>query len=69
VQIFLLFPSGEREIGLVLTADFDRMRIVLRGRSDTLEFQRVKRDWISEAGERVEIEAILAEPSSAAPPN
>ena len=61
MQIILLFPSGVRHIGLLSAAGQDWMRVVLPGIDEALELRRVDTKWISETGERVEIEAILAD--------
>jgi hypothetical protein len=60
VQIVLYFPSGIRLTGVLLSVEQERMRIVLPDQTETMELRRVNRQWISDSGERVEIEAIIA---------
>jgi hypothetical protein len=67
MQVVLTLPTGERQTGLLLAADLTRMRIVLPNRKETLELFRLDRDWVSETGERVEIEAMLSDGKSAVP--
>ena len=57
----LMVLGGGRQVdALLLSASAERMRVVMPGRSDTLEFRLVEGQWTSESGERVEVGAILA---------
>src|SRR5689334_3388309 len=67
MQVVLTLPSTGRQIGLILAADLDRMRIVLPNRKETVERSRLDHDWVSETGERVEIEAMLSDGKAALP--
>ena len=69
MQIILLFPSGVRLSGLVLAATQESIRLVLPDTNETLELRRVGTDWISDSGERIEIEAMLADPEPPPPPD
>jgi hypothetical protein len=69
LQIILLFPSGVRLSGLVLAATQESIRVVLPDTNETLELRRVGTEWISDSGERIEIEAMLADPELPPPPD
>ncbi|MGD0869768.1 MAG: hypothetical protein ABSB88_09475 [Bryobacteraceae bacterium] len=60
MQLTLLYPGSRRIDAVVLAADYGRMRIVIPNRRDTVELRLTGRQWTSEEGESVEIEAILA---------
>ena len=60
MQLTLLYPGSRRIDAVVLTANHDRMRIVLPNRRDTVELRLTGNRWTSEEGESVEIEAVVA---------
>jgi hypothetical protein len=58
----LMILGGGRQVdALLLSASAERLRVVMPGRSDTMEFRLIEGRWSSESGEHVEVGAILAE--------
>ena len=57
----IVFPGGRRVDALLLSASADRLRVVIPGRADTVEFQLTEGRWTSESGGYVELGAILAD--------
>jgi hypothetical protein len=57
----IVLPGGRQVDALLLRASAERLRVVIPGRSDTLEFQLIEGRWTSEGGGHVELGAILAE--------
>ena len=57
----IVLPGGRQVDALLLWASAGRLRVVIPGRSDTLEFQLIEGRWTSESGGHVELGAILAE--------
>ena len=62
MHLVLRYPDGRRADALLLRRDEAAMRIVLRGRNETIELRFVRGSWLTEDGERVSIEAILMDP-------
>lgn len=60
----MVFPGGRQVDALLLSAAPDRLRVVIPGRADTLEFRLIEGRWTSESGGHVELAAILAEDSA-----
>src|ERR1035438_5693297 len=60
----IVFPGGRQVDALLLAASEDRLRVVIPGRRDTLEFRLFEGRWISESGARVELGAMVAEDSA-----
>jgi hypothetical protein len=57
----LMVLGGGRQVdALLLSASAERLRVVMPGRSDTLEYRLIEGRWTSESGEHVEVGAILA---------
>jgi hypothetical protein len=56
----MIFPGGRQVDALLLSASAERLRVVIPGRADTLEFQLIEGRWTSESGGQVELGAILA---------
>jgi hypothetical protein len=61
MRLIFQYPNGRRLDALLLMHAEDVMRVVVRGRNETLEFRLVSDRWLNEDGECVIIEAILAE--------
>ena len=59
MHMTLRFPTGRRAEAILLAAGPDRLRIVLRRRSDTYELRLAGGEWISERGERIEVESLI----------
>jgi hypothetical protein len=57
--IILRFPALHRVEALLLSASPDRLRVVARNLSDTLDLRRVGDQWFSDRGSPVEIESLL----------
>jgi hypothetical protein len=62
----MIFPGGRQVDALLLSASRERLRVVIPGRADTLEFQLIEGRWTSESGGQVELGAILAGDMAAA---
>lgn len=62
----IVFPGGRRFDALLLSASPERLRLVVQGRSDTVELQMVEGRWMSDSGVSVELGAILNDESAAA---
>ncbi len=60
MQVTLLYAGSRRIDAVVLAANYDRMRIVIPNRRDTVELRLTGSRWTSEEGESVEIEAFVA---------
>jgi hypothetical protein len=60
--LILRYPNGRRADALLLMRGERVMRVALHGCNDTHEIRFVSGCWLDEGGERVSIEAIVAEP-------
>jgi len=60
MRLFLHYPAGRRMEAVLLATSPDRLRIIVRGQSQTVELRRRHGHWYSEKGKRVEFDAILA---------
>jgi hypothetical protein len=47
------------EEALLLRSVADRMRVMLRGRADAIEFRRIDGTWMNESGATIEIGAAM----------
>jgi hypothetical protein len=56
----LIFPGGRRADAVLLSADGDRLRLAIAGRTDTTELTNVGGRWMNESGIPVEFGAIFA---------
>ena len=65
MHLILYYPNGQRVDALALTLGPDSIRAVVRGRNETLEFQRIEDYLLGENGERIAIEAIIAAETAA----
>ena len=61
----IVLPGGRQIDALLLSATQDRLRVIMPGRTDTVEFQLIEGNWTSETGELVELGAIIAGSSTA----
>ena len=59
MHILLIYREGRVLDGLLLSSSPGRMRIMLPGLSDALEFRQVDGAWLSESGATVEIAATM----------
>jgi hypothetical protein len=57
--MILRYPSGRCVDGILLAAGTDRMRVVVRRLNETIELRLREGRWISERGERIEIDGWL----------
>ena len=62
----IVFPGGRRCDALLLSAWPERLRVVVRGRSDTVELRIIEGRWMSDSEVCVEVGAILNDESAAA---
>jgi len=53
------YQNGLRAEAVVLTADNERMRVVIDSQRDTIELHQVDACWYTEDGEEIEIEALV----------
>ncbi len=67
MTLFLHYPAGRQMEAVLLASSPNRMRLVVRGESETLELRRSQGHWYSEKGERVEFDAIVAAEAEHAP--
>ena len=59
MHILLIYGEGRIAEGLLLSSAPGRMRVMLPGLSDVLEFQQVDGAWMSESGAAVQIAATM----------
>ena len=59
VHVLLIYGGGRVEDGLLLGTPGARMRVMLRGRADAVEFQQVDGVWMNESGASVQIGAAM----------
>ena len=57
----IVFPGGRQIDALILSASAERLRAVIPGRGDTLEFHQIEGRWFAENGVQVELGAIVAQ--------
>ena len=62
MHLILRYRNGRRADALLVTRGATGMRVILRGRNETLELKHILGNWLTEYGERVSIEAIIADP-------
>jgi hypothetical protein len=53
------YQNGLRAEAVVLTADNERMRVVIDSQRDTIELRKVDACWYTEDGAEIEIEALI----------
>ena len=53
------YQNGPRAEAVVLTADNERMRVVIGSQRDTMELRRLDACWYTEDGAEIEIEALI----------
>jgi hypothetical protein len=61
MHLILRYPSGRLVDGLLLAVGSDRMRIVVRRFNETMELRLAEDHWVSERGERIEVEGWLTD--------
>ena len=54
-------------LGILLAAGADRLRIVVRRLNETIELRLTEGQWISEGGDRIEMEGWLADGNAGMP--
>ncbi|HLK51602.1 MAG TPA: hypothetical protein VKT49_25855 [Bryobacteraceae bacterium] len=59
MHLIIAYHDGRREEAIVLSASRDRLRISIPGGDDTIELSMDRDAWITETGERVEIESLI----------
>jgi hypothetical protein len=60
MHTLLIYPGGRQVDALLLSASADRLRLVIPGRAETAELQRIEGRWVSESGAAVELGALIA---------
>ncbi|MBZ5620990.1 MAG: hypothetical protein LAQ69_20025 [Acidobacteriia bacterium] len=61
MQMILRYPSGRLVDGILLAAGLERMRIVVRRVNETMELRLENGHWVSEKGDRIEVECWLSD--------
>ena len=59
MHLILRYPSGRLADGILLAAGSDCLRIVVRRLNETVELRLTEDQWISDEGERIEIDGWL----------
>ena len=59
MRMIIRYQSGLRVEAILLAADSDRMRVVIKTQRDAAELRRGDAGWLTEEGEAVEIEALI----------
>jgi hypothetical protein len=57
VKVLLIYGGGFQREGLLLAVSPERMRVMMPGMTDVLEFRRIDGVWVGESGAAVEIAA------------
>ena len=61
MHLILIYPGGRNVDALLVSATQDLMRVVIRGRADTSEFNLIEGRWTSESGVAIELGAMLTD--------
>ena len=67
MQISYSYPSGRREVAVVLAVGCDFIRVVAPGRSDGFDLYLRDLEWVTETGTAITVDAILFEEEAALP--
>jgi hypothetical protein len=59
--MILRYPNGKRVEALLLLREPDRLRVMVHGRTDTLELKLVRDRWVDDDGHKVSIEAMVTD--------
>jgi len=62
MHLILRYANGRRADTLLLRRDEATMRVILRGRNETVELTFISGRWFTEDGQAVSIEAMTADP-------
>ena len=60
MHILLIYPGGRQRDGLLLGGTRERMRVMMPGQADAVEFRLIEGNWMGESGAAVEIGAIVS---------
>jgi hypothetical protein len=61
MQVIILYPTGKRMEGLILAVTPERMRLAVRNRNETIELRQIDGQWLTDEGDPVEFDAIVAD--------
>ncbi len=61
MHILLMYPGGRQQEALLLAGTRERMRVMMPGQADAMEFRLIEGGWMGESGAAVEIGAIVAQ--------
>ncbi len=61
MHLILSYSDGRLAEAIVLAVSADRMRVCIPGSDDTIELSAAHGRWMSETGELVEIESMVAD--------
>ena len=67
MHMLMSYESGRRTEALIMSATRDSMRVIVPHKNETFELRQVNGAWLTEKGERVEIEAIVSDGRMARP--
>ncbi len=59
MHTILRYPDGKRVYALLLAREDTRLRMMVPGKSDTLELRKLPEKWVDEDGARISIEALV----------
>jgi hypothetical protein len=59
MKMMVRYPSGRMAEGVLLAANHNVMRVVLRHSDETTEFRLYGNQWVSDTGDALEIESVL----------
>jgi hypothetical protein len=60
MHILLMYAGGREREGLLLAGSPERMRVMMPGQADAVEFRLIEGNWMNESGAAVEIGALAA---------
>ena len=64
MRMLIRYPNGNRVEAVLLAADGERMLIVVESQPDAVELSLVNGCWYTEAGEAIELEALISIPET-----
>ena len=59
MRMMIRYHSGLRVEAILLAANSERMRVVIKAQRDAAELRRGDSGWLTEDGEAIEIEALI----------
>jgi hypothetical protein len=59
MQMILRYENGLRADAVLLATSPNRMRVIVRGSTDTMELRLIQDDWMTEEGDFADIESLI----------